>query len=106
MSTAAIKTHAPAAMRVLRSRKTIDKVGTMLAVRVAATAVQKQIDIERPETIMWMRIVFVAVQLAAVAVFVYLLSRVSWWLGSQGRASWALGVGVQLLERDRRRFGG
>lgn len=88
MSTTALKTHAPAAMRALRSRKTLDKVGTMLAVRVASTAVTKQIDIERPETIMWMRIVFVAVQLAAVAAFVYVLRQVSsCWLG--------LGLGLE-----------
>lgn len=61
---------------VLRSRKTLDKVGTMLAVRVASMGVIKQLDINHPQTVVRVRYVFFAVQLVALLVFVYILFRV------------------------------
>ncbi|CAK9785270.1 hypothetical protein CC85DRAFT_285339 [Cutaneotrichosporon oleaginosum] len=61
----------------LRNRKVLDKVGTMLAVRVAATAVTKQLDITNADTIRYVRVVYLLIQLASVAVFVYVLMKVN-----------------------------
>ncbi|BEJ10797.1 hypothetical protein CspHIS471_0102190 [Cutaneotrichosporon sp. HIS471] len=61
----------------LRNRKVLDKVGTMLAVRVAATAVTKQLDITNATTIRNLRIVYLVIQFVSVAIFIYVLVKVN-----------------------------
>ncbi|GMK59608.1 hypothetical protein CspeluHIS016_0802140 [Cutaneotrichosporon spelunceum] len=61
----------------LRNRKVLDKVGTMLAVRVAATAVTKQLDITDAATVRWVRIVYLLVQATSVAIFIYVLMKIN-----------------------------
>ncbi|BEI79728.1 hypothetical protein CcaverHIS002_0102570 [Cutaneotrichosporon cavernicola] len=61
----------------LRNRKVLDKVGTMLAVRVAATAVTKQLDITNSTTIRNLRVVYLLIQFVSVVIFVYILVKVN-----------------------------
>lgn len=61
---------------ILRSRKLYSKLGTLLAVRVAAIGVAKRLDVSHPETLRNIRFAFVAINLLAILVFIYVISRV------------------------------